>query len=104
VYFAEVIKKIMNGNKPGNISFVSNKDNKNGIFINLKRAKQKNGYKVPEELKGEADKTISERRIADLVLSRAFCLNLPLGLWTLGTNAERQKAQSVTWQEVVRGG
>ena len=58
-FFAEVIKKIRNGEKPGNIPFVSNKDSKTDIFINLKRAKEL-GVTIPEELKKEADKTISE--------------------------------------------
>jgi putative tryptophan/tyrosine transport system permease protein len=58
-YFAEMIKRIMDGEKPGNIPFVSNKDNKSDIFINLKKAEEL-GMTIPEELKREADKTISD--------------------------------------------
>jgi ABC-type uncharacterized transport system substrate-binding protein len=59
VYFAEMITKIRNGEKPGAIPFVSNKDRKSEIFINMKKAREL-GMTIPEELKREASKTIGE--------------------------------------------
>ncbi|MGV8096161.1 MAG: ABC transporter substrate-binding protein [Mangrovibacterium sp.] len=58
-YFAEMIKRILNGEEPGKIPFVSNREDKSALFINLPQAKA-TGLTIPEELIAKAEKTINE--------------------------------------------